>query len=371
MVLSFLYKKIVKPILFSLDPEFIHDRFMFLGSILGKCRISKYITKKLFHYKNKSLAQNYWGINFENPVGLSAGFDKDGKVYGIMDSVGFGFAEVGTVTYRPYEGNPKPRLKRLKNSKSLLVNYGLKNEGCFKVIERLKKTKKTIPQIISIGRTNSEETSELGAGIEDYYNCLNEFIKSGVGDVYEINISCPNTFGGEPFTNPDALEALLSRLFALEIKKPIFIKMPLNLDWDDFEELVKISLKFGIKGLVISNLNKDRENSNLKDFLGKEEKGNLSGKPTESLSNELISKTYKNFGDKIIIVGAGGIFSAKDAYEKIKRGASLVELITGMIYEGPSLIGDINRGLAKELKKDGFENIRQAIGAYHKQSPKI
>ena len=148
-ITSFVYKSIIKPILFKLDPEFVHDRFVILGWFLGKCEITKYITKKILSYNNEVLKQNLWGLDFSNPVGLSAGFDKEGKVFGIMESVGFGFAEVGTVTYKAYAGNPKPRLKRLKNSKSLLVNYGLKSEGAKMVIERLKNKKRSIPQIIS------------------------------------------------------------------------------------------------------------------------------------------------------------------------------------------------------------------------------
>ncbi len=363
---GFSYKSIIKPILFKFDPEFVHDRFMNLGWFLGKCKITKFITKKVFSYKDEILNQNLWGIDFINPVGLSAGFDKDGKVHGIMESVGFGFAEVGTVTYKPYGGNPKPRLKRLINSGSLLVNYGLKNEGAQKIIERLKNTRKTIPQVISIGRTNSLETSKLEDGIEDYFNCLNEFVKSDIGDIYEINISCPNTFGGEPFTNPSDLKLLLTKLYSLSIKKPVFLKMPLNLEWQEFRSLVDVAIDFGVNALVISNLNKDRKSVKPEDELSSDVKGNLSGKPVHDISNELISKTYQNYGNKIKIIGVGGIFNAKDAYEKIKRGAILVELITGMVFEGPNLIGEINKGIVDLLKKDGFKNISQAVGAHHK-----
>lgn len=333
-----------------------------MGEFLGKCNFGKALTRWFFSYQNKVLEQELWGIKFINPVGLAAGFDKDAKLYSIMGSVGFGFTEIGTVTLDSYEGNPKPRLLRLPKSKGLVVNYGLKSIGAKAVIESLKNKQRTIPQIISIGRTNSQKTADFDAGVEDYYNCLKEFLDSHIGDAYEINISCPNLFGGEPFNDEISLLKLLQKIYTLNITKPIFIKMPINLPWFEFEKLIKVALQFGVQTLVIGNLNKDRNDKSIKDSIPQNIKGSISGKPTYDLSNELIYKTYQNYGDKIKIIGVGGIFSAQDAYKKIKLGASMIQLITGMIYEGPQLIGQINKELAELIKKDGYKNISQAVG---------
>lgn len=366
MVSRTVYKKIIKPIFFAFDPEAVHDFVTQVGSFLGRYSVGRSAIATCFSYKNKSLTQKLWGLNFQNPVGLAAGFDKDGKLYSLMQSVGFGFSTVGTVTEGAYEGNPKPRLYRLPKSAGLVVYYGLKNVGAKIITSFLLKKEKNIPQIISIGRTNSAAAATLEAGIEDYYQCFKQFLEARVGDVYEINISCPNLFCGEPFIVEESLRRLLDRLFSLPIKKPVFIKMPINLAWPEFQKLLDVILDFNIQAVVIGNLNKDRSDPNIKEPIPANIKGSISGKPTWDLSNNLISATYQYCGDKLKIIGVGGIFSARDAYEKMKRGASLVELITGLIYEGPQLIGEINRDLAALLKKDGYKNISEVIGVLNK-----
>ena len=339
--------------------------FIKIGNFLGKFKITKFFTRKLFDYKNSKLEQNILGIKFINPVGLSAGFDKNAQLIDILKDVGFGFMEVGTVTDEPYAGNPKPRLHRLIKSKALVVYYGLKNDGVEKIIERLKKTKEaSFIKGISIGKTNSAKTVDLEAGVNDYLECYKKVLESDVGDFYTLNISCPNTFGGEPFTKPEKLSKLLEKVYILKNKKPIFLKMPINLSWEEFDKLLETAINYEVGGVIIGNLNKNFQDETLKDKITENMKGGISGEPTKKLSNELISQTYKKYGDKLVIVGVGGIFSAEDTYEKIKRGASLVQLITGMIYNGPQTIGEINRELVELIKSDGFINIEQAVGFY-------
>lgn len=360
------YRTVIKPILFRRDPETVHEHATRLGVWLGSNAITRSLVRVMFRYDHAALAQKLWGITFSNPVGLSAGFDKNGFLFNIMDSIGFGFAEVGTVTRYPYEGNPRPRLLRLPKSKGLVVNYGLKNLGVDTVIARLEHIDRRIPQVISIGKTNCAATADRACGMDDYYECLRECVAAEAGDIYEINISCPNAFGGEPFTNAHDLEDLLKCFAGLSIKKPIFIKMPINLQWEEFQTLLDIAVRYGVHAVVIGNLNKNRQDPAIRDDIPHGMKGSVSGKPTEHLVNDLISKTFAYCGGMIKIIGVGGIFSAEDAYEKIRRGATLVELITGMIYEGPQLIGEINRGLAGLLEKDGYKNVGEAVGAYHK-----
>lgn len=366
VLFRFFYRALLKPIFFAQDPESIHDRMSDIGERLGKSKVCKRIVQACFNYAHPSLKQEIWGIDFQNPVGLAAGFDKEGRIYHILGSLGFGFTEVGTVTFGAYSGNPAPRLYRLPDSQGLVVNYGLKNSGVKKISERLNRQGKSIPQIISIGKTNCSRTADEKSGIEDYQNCMDVLHNSGVGDMYEINISCPNTFGGEPFTTSERLRKLLEALSVEQVLKPIILKMPINLPWDEFRSLLDVALRFEIHAVNIGNLNKNRLDHLIKEKIPEHIRGSISGKPTQELSNDLISRTYKYCGDRIKIIGTGGIFSADDAYEKIKRGATLVELITGMIYEGPQLIGSINYDLVRLLKHDGYITISDAIGAYHR-----
>ena len=367
-ILSNSYKYFAKPFLFLKDPEDVHDNITSFGRRLGGSETTRQLVKSLFNFEDVSLEQEVLGIRFKNPIGLSAGFDKDANLVNILDCVGFGFMQAGTVTDKPYIGNPKPRLYRLPDSKGLVVYYGLKNIGATKIIKRVKENKSVnFPISMSIGKTNCKETATDKSGIEDYYNCFKKVIKSDVGDFYTINISCPNTFGGEPFTTPARLKSLLNKLYTLEINKPVFIKMPINPPWKEFRKLLDVAVSFGVEGVIIGNLNKDRKDKAIKDTIPSNVKGSISGKPNKKLSNGLIEKTYKHYNDKFVIVGVGGVFSGKDAYEKIRKGATLVQLITGMIYEGPQLIGEINRDLVEFLKKDGYKHISEAVGADHKK----
>lgn len=349
-----LYKWLIRPVLFRIDPEEAHNRAVRSGKILGSSGSSRWLIKKMFCFEHDSLQQKIWGVRFKNPIGLSAGFDKDAELINILPAVGFGYLQVGSVTARPYGGNEPPRLRRLVEKKSILVNYGLKNIGVDRIIEKIKRGRNIeVPFSVSVAKTNSKKTVDEGRGIEDYYECLSKLAAGGIGDMYTINISCPNAFGGEPFTEPDKLDRLLNRIRKVKFNKPMLVKMPVDFGWDEFRQLLDVVIKYGCQGVIIGNLSKD---------LNQEARGGVSGKLIEKRVNDLISKTYKYAGDRLIIVGVGGVFSAEDAYEKIKRGATLVQLITGMIFEGPQLIGQINAGLVEFLKRDGYNNISEAVG---------
>lgn len=368
-IIGFLYRNILKRIFFRFEPELVHDKMLQMGGFLARFRFTRFITGIFFDYENKVLEQTVAGITFRNPVGLSAGFDKNAAAIDIFPNVGFGHMEIGSVTMHAYAGNPKPRLFRLPKSKALVVYFGLKNDGVEKIAPRINaaKQKKSVVGV-SVAKTNCDQTATVEGGVNDYIACLEFLEKSKTGDYYTINISCPNTFGGEPFTTPETLEKLLKEIDRLQIKKPVFVKMPINLELKEFDELLQICVKFKMNGVIIGNLTKARDTNLIKDEIPSNVKGGISGKPTEMLNNELISYTYKHYRDQLIIVGVGGIFSAEDAYEKIKRGATLLQLITGMIYQGPQLIAQINYGLAKLVKKDGYSNISEAIGAYSRKN---
>jgi|SRR3989344_1859627 len=356
----FFYTNLFKRIFFLVDPETIHNRMIKLGNFLGSNFITRALSTFLFSYKNNILNQTILNINFKNPVGLSAGFDKNALLTNILPSVGFGFAEIGSITGEYCEGNPKPRLWRLKKSKSLLVNYGLSNEGASVISSRLKNSRFKIPIGINIAKTNNKKTISLKSGIKDYVKAYESF--ANIGSYTTINISCPNSYGGQPFADAKKLDLLLKEIKKIPSKKPIFIKLSADLSNKKIDSILEVAKKHKIEGFICTNLTKNR---NLATIFDKNLpiSGGISGKVVENLSNNLISYIYKKTKGKFLIMGVGGIFSAEDAYKKIKAGASLVQLITGMIYEGPQLIAEINQGLAKLLEKDNFTSITQAIGS--------
>lgn len=334
-----------------------------LGSILGTNPVTRTLTSLMFSYSNKKLEQDILGIKFKNPMGLAAGFDKNGELTDILPSVGFGFMEIGSITGEPCEGNPKPRLWRLKKSKSLLVWYGLKNSGAEVLAKKLKSKRFSIPLGTNIAKTNSKNTVKTEKGIADYVKAFEKF--KNIGSYFTVNISCPNTFGGQPFTNSKSLDMLLTKIDKITTKKPIFLKFSPDLSKSEIDSLVKVCQNHRVHGFVCTNLTKNRNNKKILEKVPSTD-GGMSGKVVEGLSNQLISYLYKKTKGKYVIIGLGGVFNAHDAYKKIKLGASLVQLITGMIFEGPQVISEINQGLVKLLKDDGYSNISEAIGASNK-----
>lgn len=353
------YKFILKPIFFRFDPEKVHNFVSSIGKFLGRHHFLEKITGLLFDYKNPILEQKILGINFPNPVGLSAGFDKNAELMEILPSVGFGFIEVGSITGEKCLGNPKPRLWRLPKSRSLAVYYGLLNDGCEIISERMKNKKFSVPIGISIAKTNCLETVDIEKAIEDYFKAYKAF--RNIGNYYTINISCPNAFGGQPFTDSAKLDRLLEKIMSIPKMKPVFLKLSPDLSKKEIDEIIQVAEKWKIDGFISSNLTKNRDNKKILEGTVPE-KGGLSGKVVEDLANDLIQYIYKKTAGKFVIIGVGGIFNAHDAYKKIKAGASLVQLITGMIFKGPQIVSEINLGLTKFLHADGYKNISEAIG---------
>ncbi len=364
-----IYKSVIKPILFRFDPEFIHDSFTLSGKILGNVPIARDILSMCFEYKSPVIEQEIFGKQYLSPVGLAAGFDYNGRLTKILHRIGFGFESVGTVTNKYYGGNIKPRLGRLPKSESLLVNKGFKSDGIQKVLNtNIQSWNDRFNVGISVGATNSKECSTPNAQIDDILQSVRYLKQHSLYSKFaylEINISCPNVLGSGSLANPENLDKVLKGIREIGIDLPLFVKFQLEIDWSDAKELIEIMIKYSVDAIIIANLLKHRDinrfdNEELEKF--KELKGNFSGKPTWKLSNELIKNTYREFGDRIKIIGLGGIFNAQDAYTKIRLGASLVQLITGMIFEGPGLIKEINKGLEELIKQDGYTHISQVIG---------
>jgi dihydroorotate dehydrogenase (fumarate) len=316
--------------------------------------------------RDKRLAQKYHGIDFVSPVGLSAGFDKNGEIVPMIAMLGFGFGTVGSVTAQQCDGNPRPWFYRLPKSQSLVINAGLGNHGSDVILERIHKyspsTIGQFPIVLSVAKTNNQKVVDVQTGVDDYVTTVKRAKDEAKIKMIELNISCPNAFGGEPFTTPERLEKLLKAVDAVKAPQPVTIKMPVDLEWPDFKKLLDVIVKHNVAAVTIANLFKNRAAADLQEPLPDTVKGNLSGKPTWQKSNDLIRQTYSNYGKKLTIIGVGGIFTPEDAYTKIKLGASLVEIITGVIFCGPQLAAEINDGLLRLLERDGYTHISQAIG---------
>lgn len=348
------YQKLLKPILFKFDPENVHDFFVWTGELLGKFRLSRKLVALFYKYKGPDISIIVDGISYKTPFILSAGFDYNARLINILPEISFGSVEVGSVTARACLGNNKPRLIRLPKSKSILVRKGLRNDGVDAVIDRLKKyaIQKDFVVGVSIAQTNDEKNCSAETGLADYLYSFKRLNEENVGDYYTINISCPNAFGGETFAKPVLLDLLVSRLSAIRCQKPVYVKMPINLEWSEFDNLLKVLNKFEIiKGVIIGNLNKDYNSLDYRNEAPDEYNGGLSGKPCFELSNYLIKRTREAYGKRFTIIGCGGVMSPDDMIQKIEVGADLVALITGMIYNGPSIVKSLSNYYANHLIK--------------------
>lgn len=362
-IFSFSYKNIIKPhFVFNIPPDEAHER------MINFCKFSErnpglmWLLRTMLNYTNPVLETNVMGLDFANPFGLSAGLDKNCQMATVLDNAGFGFETVGSTTSRPCAGNPKPWFHRLPQYDSILVHAGLANDGSKAVIanaEQALARVKSMNLSISIARTNDDLVGDLQEGIEDYHISMER--AAGRSSIIEVNISCPNTRVGEPFSEPEALDKLFSDLDTIRRPQPTLVKMPLNLPggWEQFKTLLDVLAEHKVDGVSIANLRKNRDGLDIPT----DWQGGISGSPTYSTSNDLIKRTRETFGKRFTIAGIGGVFTPQQAYEKIRSGADLVMFITSLMYRGPQQITTLKRGLANLLKRDGFKHVSDAVGA--------
>lgn len=362
------YRYLIKPVLFLFPADHVHELFLSFGRYLSRFIFLRRLLAWLWRFDDPSLEQTLGGLHFRNPIGLSAGFDYRADLAELTPAIGFGFASIGTLTLGAYAGNPRPMLGRLPKSRALLVNKGFKNEGVATVLARLQASPPSGGiRGVSIGATN-RAYPDFAAMIEEVVVAFRHAETVPYFDYYELNVSCPNLLNVKnlerTLASPAGLEEILQALAPLELKRPVFIKLPLERTETELGELIDTARPFAfVTGLICANLAKDRSNPAFDyEEIRSAGQGNFSGKPTERKSNNLLETAYLLAGERFILIGVGGVFTAEDAYRKILAGASLVQLITGMIYEGPQAIGAINAGLAKRLKRDGYRNITEAVG---------
>ncbi|GGI45391.1 dihydroorotate dehydrogenase (quinone) [Paenibacillus marchantiophytorum] len=361
-----LYKNVGKPILFRMDPEKAHHLTIDGLSAVSKFPGGKQLLKAMYGVApSQAMAQQLWGLHFANPVGLAAGLDKNAKAVKGFSQLGFGFMEVGTITPKPQPGNELPRLFRLPEDKALINRMGFNNVGTDEMARNLQKTgKREIPVAINIGKNKTTPNEQAE---EDYRACIRELYT--YGDFFVVNISSPNTPDLRNLQHGNDLKRLLDAVTAemqlqqqksAHASKPVLVKIAPDLTDDELELTVQSIKESGVSGIIATNTTLSREGLV---HQNREQAGGLSGSPLTDRSTEVIRRVYQLTEGKLPIIGAGGIFTAQDAYDKIRAGASLVEVYTGLIYEGPGLLSRINQGLAELLKRDGFTHISQAIGA--------
>ena len=340
---------ILRPLIFKFSPEVAHS----LAIKALKLNNIPYSKPK----DNHILETTFCEKKLSSPIGVAAGFDKNAEVYNPLFNLGFGFVEVGTITPKPQFGNPKPRVFRLEEDEALINRLGFNNSGSEQISKRIKENNKKGFLGINIG-PNKDSTNR----IDDYLICFRKFYN--LADYITINISSPNTENLRDFHNQDELNSLIDKL-KNEKKKlnsniPLAIKVSPDLNDDQINEVSKIIMEQEIGIIIVSNTT-DKNRENLKN-INKLEKGGLSGKPIEKISNEAISKFYKILKDKTKIIGVGGVSNGQDAFEKIISGATLVQLYTGMVYRGPRIASKISTELIDLLKNKGFKNVSEAIG---------
>ncbi|MEM7717091.1 MAG: quinone-dependent dihydroorotate dehydrogenase [Cyanobacteria bacterium P01_A01_bin.68] len=375
-----IYQAILRPVLFNLlkaDPEWLHhftisslnwvnrnDEGGFTGSL------NNYLQNNLC-LSDTHLQQNLFGLNFPNPVGLAAGFDKDGLAAGLWSNFGFGFAEIGTVTYKAQPGNPAPRLFRLPLDKAALNRMGFNNSGAAALATRLSQ-ENFRPPLIPIGiNLGKSKVTPLEKAPQDYLESFR--LLKDLGDYFVVNVSSPNTPGLRSLQDASALSAILTVLQEENTKqKPVFVKISPDLELEAISEIIPLAKTYKLAGIIATNttINRDGLQTKIITKTGlspQQEAGGISGLPVRDRATEVIRFISKQTKGEIPIIGVGGIFTAQDAWEKITAGASLVQVYTGWIYEGPFMVRRILEGLRIKLEENNLSSISEAVGYSEKK----
>lgn len=350
------YYSFFRPLLFRLDAEVAHT--------LAIQALKRNLIPAQPHMPREILKQTLCGLNFENPVGLAPGFDKNAEAIAGLQHQGFGFLELGTVTPKPQEGKPKPRIFRLVQDEAVINRLGFNNKGLEVYCQNLQSATRNLPLGANIGK--NKDTIEA---LDDYLICLEAV--APLADYVTINISSPNTAGLRDLQERTQLEKLLKGMIdkrnSLSKRVPFFLKIAPDLSVEDKKDIAHIAMDLQMDALIISNTTVDRPLSLRSPH--RQEKGGLSGKPLFSPSTNALAEIYGYTQGKIPLIGVGGISSGLDAYQKIRAGASLVQLYSALVYQGFDLVTRINRDLAGLLAQDGFRSISDAVGIDSHQSP--
>jgi dihydroorotate dehydrogenase len=357
-----LYGLLLQPVLFRIEPERAHHLTLWLLQQLAQLPFGQKLWHRWRPLEHAALQTQVAGLRFPNPVGLAAGFDKNATAVGAFPTLGFGFVEVGTVTPRPQIGNPPPRLFRLPADQAVINRLGFNNDGAAVVARRLRTWSRRVPIGVNLGK-NAD--TPLGQALDDY--CAGLETLFDVADYLVINVSSPNTPGLRTLQAGANLCTLLSGVQAANRSlahvrhvqpRPLFVKIAPDLEPDELDDVVAAVQTCTLDGIIATNTTIGRQGLTTPTS----EAGGLSGFPLRQRSTEVIRYVYQRARGRIAIIGVGGIFSAHDAYDKVCAGASLVQLYTGLIYQGPGLPHRINVGLVRLLQRDGLTHLSQAVG---------
>lgn len=354
-----LFKNIIRPLFFTQDPETAHDRVSQIMSYAGKSTVLRNVTKALFSYEHPLLHTTFAGMKFKNPLGLAAGFDKHCKLIEITSCLGFGFTEVGCITAKEQPGNPKPRIFRLPLDYALLNRMGFNNNGADNALMQFKSVNsREIPVGLNIGKS---KVTPLDEAYQDYlytFKTLYNYV-----DFVTINVSSPNTPGLRGLQDKDQLLKIIKTLqHQNHTQKPLLVKIAPDVTFEQLDDIIHVAKTTKLSGIIATNTTLSRDHL-ISGKILTQEAGGISGLPLQKKSTEIIKHIYTTTSGSLPIIGVGGIFSAKGAYHKIIHGASLLQLYTGLIYQGPSAAKNINKGLITYLQKNNFNHISEAVGS--------
>jgi dihydroorotate dehydrogenase len=354
-----MYKSILRPFLFRFPSDVVHESTIKWASRVSDSGSMKKVAAAIYNYQSTLLKQEIVGLTFRNPVGLAAGFDKNGTFAPVIESLGFGFIEVGSITAEACSGNPKPRSFRLAKDQSVINRMGLNNDGAATVCKRLMKLDLSIPLGVNIAKTHNPDIVGDDA-LEDYE--ISFQLAKEVADYITINISCPNTKEGKTFEDPEVLSRLLNKLQigSDSSNPPVFIKFSVDLDHNQLLELIGVTREYSVNGYVAVNTSSKR--NGLQTSARKLESignGGLSGRAIREKSNRVIRQIFESTQGLKPIIGVGGISNSEDAIEKIKSGADLLQIYTGLVYEGPALVKKINKGIVNYMEENDLDYIYQ------------
>ena len=341
--------KLIRPLLFCFSPENIHTIIMGMLKAIHYIPFADRVVRLIFNYKNPKLEREVFGIKFKNPVGLAAGFDKNGDSYNLISNFGFGFVEIGSITPKAQKGNPKPRCFRLPQDRAIINRMGINNNGVKYAVEQLKKTK---PNCIIGGNLSKNASTTNENAAKDYeksFAILYDFV-----DYFTINVSCPNVKDLDKLQDIDNLSEIIDRLLTLrryfDDYRPILLKLSPDIPYKQLDAIIDLIMASGLDGVIATNTTRNRDKlKSSKQLIDEIGEGGLSGAPLFEKSLEIVKYIHNNTNGQLPIIAVGGIMTPEDALKMLNAGASLVQVYSGFIYEGPGFAKKINQFLAKKL----------------------
>ncbi len=340
-----LYESILRPVAFNFDPEWVHEQAM------------KMIQKGVLRarpFDDERLHQNFFGATFRNPLGLAAGFDKNGVALNYWGQMGFGFVEMGTVTYYAQPGNDRPRMFRLPEDQGLINRLGFNNQGAQKAAMRIGEATPTVPVGINLGKSKATPIESAALDYQESFRLLHK-----LGDYFVVNVSSPNTPGLRTLQDKAPLLEIFAALREVDSTRPMFVKVAPDLEWSAIDDVLEVALEANLTGIVATNTTISREGLSRDPA----QAGGLSGRPVREKSNAVLKYIAEHCGKDLMLIGVGGIINAEDVLTKIKLGAHLCQVYTGWIYGGPHMLPDIMSDLIGIMDRDGVTHISEYRGA--------